>query len=237
MSKRAAPDLAGKSAQTERERPKPLCAAFGDTRLNKISVDMVRRYISDRKTAGIANKTINLELRVFRGTMKRARLWQVFAEDINPLPTTNHIGRAMTIDEKLKLTRTAATKPEWQNAQAAMILSLNTTMRSCEIKGLHWHDVDLLDRSIMIVKSKTKAGQRVIPLNEEAFTVLKSLRSRASQLGPIHPFISFFLLARTATSIRASRRRAGALPGEASGRLRDYLHYDFTIFVTMRLQN
>ena len=61
--------------------------------------------------------------------MKRAKLWHLFADEIKPLPVHTQIGRAMTLDEKLRLTKTAAMKPEWQNARLAMVLALNTTMR------------------------------------------------------------------------------------------------------------
>jgi hypothetical protein len=55
------PHLAPRSVQTERERMKPLCAAFGSTKVGGISVEMLRAYVAERKAAGVANKTINLE--------------------------------------------------------------------------------------------------------------------------------------------------------------------------------
>jgi hypothetical protein len=60
-----------------------------------------------------------------------------------------------------------------------MILALNTTMRACEIKGLLWQDVDLMDRTLTIRRSKTLAGQRVIPLNADAWTCILGLWERA----------------------------------------------------------
>lgn len=94
--------------QTERERLKPLCAVFGSTKVNRITVEMVRTYMADRKAAGVANKTINLELGVLRGVVKRAKLWHLFMDEIKPLPVHTQIGRAMTLDEKLRLAKTAA---------------------------------------------------------------------------------------------------------------------------------
>jgi integrase len=179
--------LAPRSAQTERERLKPLCAAFGSMKVNKITVEMVRTYVADRKATGVANKTINLEIGVFRSIMKRAKLWHLFSDEIKPLPARTQIGRAMTFDEKLRLTKAAATKPEWQNVRAAMELALNTTMRACEIKSLRWCDVDFLASTVTIRKSKTEAGQRIIPLNEGAFNAMKALYSRANQIGGALP--------------------------------------------------
>jgi len=62
-----------------------------------------------------------------------------------------------------------------------MILALNTTMRACEIKGLLWRDVELMDRTLTIRRSKTLAGQRVIPLNADAWTCILRLWERAKR--------------------------------------------------------
>jgi integrase len=179
--------LAPRSAQTERERLKPLCGVFGQIKVNRITVEMVRTYVADRKSANVANKTINLEIGVLRSVMKRAKLWHLFVDEIKALPVHTQVGRAMTMGEKIRLTRTATTKPEWQNARAAMVLALNTTMRACEIKSLRWYDVDFLASTVTIRKSKTAAGQRMIPLNDDALSTIKALYSHASAIGATHP--------------------------------------------------
>ncbi len=179
--------LAPRSVQTERERLRPLCALFGSIKVHRITVEMVRTYAADRKAANVANKTINLEIGVLRGVMKRAKLWHLFADEIKPLPVRTQIGRAMTLDEKLRLAKTAAMKPEWQNARLAMVLALNTTMRACEIKALRWYDVNFLAGTVTIRRSKTEAGQRMIPLNQDALSAMRELYGRASALGATHP--------------------------------------------------
>ncbi|MGA8493816.1 MAG: site-specific integrase, partial [Terriglobales bacterium] len=179
--------LAPRSVQTERERLRPLCSVFGPIKVHRITVDVVRTYVADRKAANVANKTINLELGVLRGVMKRAKLWHHFSDEIKPLPVHTQIGRAMTLDEKLRLAKTAAMKPEWQSARLAMVLALNTTMRACEIKALRWYDVDFLGDTVTIRKSKTEAGQRVIPLNEDALSAMRELYRRASAIGGTQP--------------------------------------------------
>jgi integrase len=179
--------LAPRSVQTERERLKPLCSVFGPVKVHRITVEMVRTYVAGRKTANVANKTINLELGVLRGVMKRAKLWHHLSDDIKPLPVHTQIGRAMTLDEKLRLAKTAGMKPEWQNARLAMVLALNTTMRACEIKALRWYDVDFLAGTVTIRRSKTEAGQRVIPLNDDALRATRELYRRASAIGGTHP--------------------------------------------------
>jgi len=61
--------------------------------------------------------------------------------------------------EKVLLLKIAESKPEWQNARLAQILALNTTMRGCEIKGLRWRDVDLIDRTLTVVRVTTKTDR------------------------------------------------------------------------------
>jgi integrase len=179
--------LAPRSVQTERERLKPLCSVFGPVKVHRITVETVRTYVADRKATNVANKTINLELGVLRGVLKRAKLWHHFSDEIKPLPVHTQIGRAMTLDEKLRLAKTAAMKPEWQNARLAMVLALNTTMRSCEIKALRWYDIDLLAGTVTIRKSKSEAGHRIIPLNQDASRAMGELYRRASAIGGTDP--------------------------------------------------
>jgi integrase len=68
-----------------------------------------------------------------------------------------------------------------------MVLALNTTMRACEIKSLRWHDVDFLANTVAIRKSKTQAGQRIIPLNDDALGVPRALYRRASAIEGTRP--------------------------------------------------
>jgi hypothetical protein len=131
------PRLAQRSIQTERERLKPLRAYFGNTTLARISSDSIRAYIGERVKNGVANKTINLEIGVLRGMLKRAKRWHLFADEIKQLPVRHEIGRALSPEEKLRLQQAAPNKPEWENARLAMTLALNTTMRACEVKGLN----------------------------------------------------------------------------------------------------
>lgn len=50
------------------------------------------------------------------------------------------------------------------------------------VKGLRWRDVNLIDRTLTVQRSKTTAGERVIPLNADAIAVVLWLRERAKQL-------------------------------------------------------
>jgi len=126
-----------------------------------------------------------METGVMRRILKRAKLWYVLADDVKPLKEPRSIGRALTPDEKSNLLETASLTPHWETAFCAAILALNTTMRGCEIKSLRWRDINLLDGTLIIPKSKTEAGERVIPLTGDAYEVIVKLRLRAETFGPV----------------------------------------------------
>ena len=62
-------------------------------------------------------------------------------------------------------------------------------MRGWEVKQLRWRDIDLMDHSLVIRRSKTLAGERVIPLNVSAYAAVMRLRERSQVLlgGDLQP--------------------------------------------------
>jgi integrase len=175
--------LAPRSIQTERERAKAINRHIGNVQVSRIAVLNVQDYIRGRKAESIANATINRELDIIRGVLKKAKRWHQFADDIHPLPVRHNIGRALSPEDKLHLLNIAAARAEWQNAAWAASLALNTTMRGCEIKQLRWRDIDLIERTLAVRKSKTDAGERMIPLNADAWETFLALWRRAQALG------------------------------------------------------
>jgi integrase len=183
------PYLAPRTVETERERVKPLKAFFGKTKLSRISADQLRSYIQHRLASRMANKTVNLELELVRGILKRAKRWHFIADEIKPLPVRQDVGRALELDEKLTLLKVAASEPRWQVAKCATILALNTTMRKAEICGIRWRDVDLMEKCLTVRRkrqrrfwcdsTKTYASERMIPLNPDALGALLEMRERA----------------------------------------------------------
>ena len=179
--------LAPRSVQREKECLVPLKAFYSATPLTRIDAETILAYFARRKTASISNTTINRELCVLRGVLKRAKRWYLVAEDVKPLPMRRNVGRALSQDEKLRLLRVAANRPDWQVARCAAIIALNTTMRGCELKGLRWRDVNFLDRILTVGRSKTEAGERVIPLNDNAMEAILMLYRRAQAVGGTEP--------------------------------------------------
>jgi hypothetical protein len=58
--------LAPRSVQTERERLRPLCSVLGPVKVHRVTVEMVRTCVADRKCANVANKTLNFLVGVHR---------------------------------------------------------------------------------------------------------------------------------------------------------------------------
>ena len=173
------PELAESSQQKERQllvKPKEY---FRGKRLRNIEAEDVIGFRQWRTAEGVGPAIINMEVGVIRRMLKRAKRWGAMAEDIRPLREPRSIGRAMNLEDKLRLLSTAGANPDWENARLAMTLALCTTMRGVEIKNLRWRDVDFLRQSLTIRRSKTEAGLRSIPMNEDAYSAVLELRERA----------------------------------------------------------
>jgi integrase len=152
---------------------------FEQKRISKITVEDVLRFREWRSESGVGPAVINMEVGVIRRILKRARRWRLLGTDIHPLKEPRSVGRALSYEEKLRLLRIAGQNEEWQRAEAAMSLALCTTMRGCEIKRLQWRDIDFLNGTLLVRTSKTEAGERVIPMNDEIQETVRRLRERA----------------------------------------------------------
>ena len=62
-------------------------------------------------------------------------------------------------------------------------------MRGCELKGLRWRDIDLLNCTLIVRRATTKtdAGERKIPLNANAMSAMLELYRRVEAFGGAEP--------------------------------------------------
>jgi len=177
-----APNLSEATRRSEFDHSTPLRKFFRQKPLGKITEKMIRDYIAMRHKS-VANAKINKELYILRGMLKRAKRWQLFADDIKALKVPEStVGRALESDERLRLLRAGEGNPRWTRALLAAQLSLNTTMRRGEVRKLQWKDVDLIERWIHVRKGKSAKAAREIPLNPEAFEAVLKLREQAKAL-------------------------------------------------------
>lgn len=187
-------ELAPASQAKEKQLLVQLRAYFKQEPLKSITAKRITEYRAWRaeqkmvragKEHSVGPATLNAELGILRRIMKRARVWARVADDIRPLREPSTIGKALTEHEQQRLLRTAVVRPEWETAYLAAVLCLNTTARGCELKGLQWLDVDLFGKTLTIRKSKTAAGERVVPLTDVAISALGRLRRRAEGFGNV----------------------------------------------------
>jgi hypothetical protein len=120
----------------EKQRIAALLQKFGGKRLTDISADDLSAYQLVR-IEQVSPRTCNLELKVVRQLLKKARLWKRLADDCKPLKENRRgPGRALTPEEETRLFECAQKSPYLSAAFYAGIVAANTTMRGCELKGL-----------------------------------------------------------------------------------------------------
>jgi integrase len=159
---------------------------FGKRLLCDISADDLAGYQTRRKRDGVSNRTVNLELGVLRSILRRYRMWEAIAAEVDFLKESPSPGRALTPDEEARLLATAS-KSRCRSLYPVVMLAINTGMRVSEIRSLTWAQVDLLGQALTVGKSKTAAGTgRIIPLNPRAVAVLTHWRGLFPEAQPEH---------------------------------------------------
>ena len=155
---------------------------FPGRRLNQITADDIRAFQAKRLGEGKHPNTINHEVRALMRVLRRGKLLSRIRDDIKLLPEKKVTRVMLTLAQKQLLFETAALKPKWQTAYCAALLTANTTMRPCEIKRAKWADLDPVERLIFVPCSKTDAGTREIPLNDEAWASIVAMKKKADSL-------------------------------------------------------
>jgi integrase len=165
----------------------PLRTFFAAKRLNQINADDIRQFQAHRLAQGKHPNTVNHETNALFRLLKRAKLLSRLRDDVQQLPAKKEPKSMLTPAERQHLFETASIKPAWQTAYCAALLTANASMRPKELRRLLWRDLDPFNRIITVRRSKTEAGTRVIPLNDEAWSAIAALKQRADTLGTYAP--------------------------------------------------
>jgi len=159
---------------------------FGRMLLTDITADDISRFQAKRKKEQASPRTINMQVGTLRAILRKNRLWANIQPDIRMLKARHDIGRALTEDEQLRIL-TASKKSRSQSLYPAIQLSLNTGLRNQELRLLRWRQVDLIEQSVTVGKSKTAGGEgRLIPLSQTALRCLQDWRSLFPDAQPAH---------------------------------------------------
>jgi integrase len=181
--------ISGRTYISESYLSKALVNSLSGKRLGEITLEDIEAYRSLRVTK-VNPRTVNLEIKILRMILRRARLWARLADGYRPLPENKRgPGRALAPQQEERLFETAATNPQWETAYNAAILAAHTSCRSKELRGLRLDDLDLMERTITIRRATTKtdAGCRIIPLDSAATRAAARLLERARMLGSTEP--------------------------------------------------
>jgi integrase len=177
-----------RTIELEEERLSLVKKHFGDVPLSAITAKSIAEFQRTRYDAGIANRTINMDVGVLSRVLKSCGRWQPLSDHVRKLPERQHpIGRALTADERKRLFLSAASNPEWEHVYCAAIVAANTSMRPVEVKHLRRCDVDFGKRLLHVRRSKNETSHRVIPLNASAIEAVARMFERADLLGHNDP--------------------------------------------------
>jgi len=149
---------------------------FGGSRLCEITPLEIERYRAERLKAGVRKSTTNREMALLKKMFNLAVDWRYVRE--NPVRKVkmfsereNRKERVLRADEESRLLAVCA-----DHLRQIVVTALNTGMRRGEILNLRWERVELGQRLIHVVK--TKSGKdRVIPVNDVLFDVLGEKRA------------------------------------------------------------
>lgn len=152
-----------------------LTTFFGDdARLDYISTAKIEQFKQQRRSQEIKGSTINRDLRFLAQILKQAERERFLARC--PFDRTKFFlnesrerrpPHILSWDEEAKIQ--AVARPR---IRILVVLGVETGMRTGEMLGLRWEDVDLLKGAIHVVKSKTASGLRTLPLSERCKTEL-----------------------------------------------------------------
>lgn len=111
LSERAAL-VSDSTIRLERDALKPINRRIGFLFIGRIMPETLTSYITARKSEGIGNRTINMEIGVLRKILKRWKLWGALSEHYKALPEPKDIGRALSPSEESRLFAMASSRPE-----------------------------------------------------------------------------------------------------------------------------
>lgn len=158
--------------------------AIGRIELRKLTPQDIQRFYN--KTAGeridgklkpVSMSTINGTHRVLHAALERAVKLDLI--DFNPSDRVEapqparFQPRVLTPEEAIKFLDAAKSSRH----RTLVTLALFTGLRLGEMLALRWENVDLKEGIIKVIKSKTKAGERLVPLPPVAIALLQEQRS------------------------------------------------------------
>ena len=166
---------------------KHVLPAFGSKLLCDIQPKDVESYQRARLHEGAQGRTVNIEVQTLRQILKTYKCWRHLEGEIHLLTERKNIGRALTSEEEGRLLAECAKAKANSAVYPAVVLALNSSMCSDEIRNLRWGQLDLLEGVVTVGKGKTHARTgRLIPLNSAAVKVFADWGNQFPNRQPEH---------------------------------------------------
>ncbi len=147
---------------------------LGTKLLPDVTEGAIHSFMRARLAEGVSGRTINMEV----GELSRAigHPWSVLWPKVRKMEERKDVGKALSSEEERRLLDAVTTQASHSRSQTLgtfVRVALMTGMRSGEILGLTWGQVDLFRRVITVGRAKTSSGTgRQIPMNSDLFAVL-----------------------------------------------------------------
>jgi integrase len=159
---------------------------FGKLMLSEISPAQISKYQRSRLKQKASPRSVNIEVALLRLVLRKAKLWHHIADDVHMLKERADIGRELSDDEVHRLL-TACKASVSRALYPAVLTSIHTGLRSQELRLLRWRQVDLIEATITVGKSKTAGGEgRLVYLSALAVQTLQCWRAKFPDAQPGH---------------------------------------------------
>lgn len=160
-----------------------MALALPDVPICKLRKVDIAFYVTQRRKAGASNGTINCELLTLSAAINYVcRRWEW--EIPNPVPgqyvkwPSGRLRYLDTMEKRQLLDAAGQVRRRGSHVlQDFVVMAINTGMRKNEILDLTWDRVSIEAGSVILRSDDTKnARPRLVPLNKEATTAIKSRR-------------------------------------------------------------
>lgn len=159
---------------------------FNKLLLTDITPAHIARHQAARKKAGASGRSINMEIGALRAILRKHRLWANLQPDVKMLPERSDIGRAVSRAEEARLLAACRTSRS-RSLYPGVLLSIHSGLRNQELRLLRWRQIDLLERTVTVGKSKTAGGAgRTVPLSDTAWRCIQEWRNQWPDAKPEH---------------------------------------------------
>jgi integrase len=159
---------------------------FGKLTLPEITPAHISRYQRARLKQNASPRSINIEVALIRLVLRKAKLWANIQDEVKMLKERRDVGRELSDDEVHRLL-TACKASTSRGLYPAVLTSIHTGLRSQELRLLRWRQVDLIEGTIIVGKSKTQGGEgRLVYLSASAVQTLQNWRAQFPDAQPDH---------------------------------------------------